>query len=161
TAAERALWEQCFPNDPLVAEVHCWNGWCLGYEVDDLYRNYVRGVSIHRAGWPMRAFEGERWDDGGALGGVPGARWRYHAAPYSEAALPLRPRLLGVVVDSVVLGGFAFLVHYVIVLRIARRRQALGRCGGCGHVLLNSETCQECGLRRSQRSFHLRIQKGP
>lgn len=103
-------------------------------------------------GWPMTAWKGEvRTDTQMTIQ----YRW---SIPYTKrapdfsgpaAVLPYKPLLLGLFVDSIVLGlpayGVLLLAAWVMRLLRRARRHRRGLCPACGYAISDLDTCPECG----------------
>lgn len=68
-----------------------------------------------------------------------------------DLPMPLRPLLVGVLVNSGVYGGAYFIVATTVDLIVRAKRSRSGRCPRCGYPAAARGTCSECGWRLKRR----------
>ncbi len=106
--------------------------------------------ALYRAGWPMFCLEGEA----DPLR-EPGAVWPKSQAgiPFARSnvrRLPLRPRWIGLLVNSTLYGFAAFFVWHIAMHAPRWRRWRRGQCTQCGYdvratIADGRPACPECG----------------
>lgn len=103
-----------------------------------------------RAGFPLRAFEAQRWADftpvpyGNPPTTIDRGVWivRKSGADY---LIPIEPLWLGLVFNSLLYAGVASVVVWIPGWYRRRRRAGRGLCPACAYPMGTSAVCTECG----------------
>ena len=151
--AGRAVFARAFGEElPLDALRGYWSesvGLVEGYVADRRApRGVARSVRVTRAGWPLRCLIGERRFDGDTPTFV--AALGPESFPMLQAAtrrpLPMRPRVVALLVNAAVFGLASWLLAMVPAMVRGRWREARGRCPSCGYDRRGlGVRCSECG----------------
>lgn len=115
-----------------------------------------------RFGWPMRCLR--YWNDGVygwgsfgfAAGSTPqrvvgGVTITPGKGPFDRKVLPYEPIPLGLLVNTLVMGGFVFCFGAMRRWAVRQERRIRGRCEKCGYDLTGvvASVCPECGAERA------------
>lgn len=105
------------------------------------------------AGWPLRSVHGEAWTCCAQVGRngpacirtLRGSGTREAEYVSRLSVLPVRPLLIGTLVNAFTIAACSFAARSAYSLARQRSRRWRGRCTGCGHQLAGNLTCPECG----------------
>ncbi len=119
-------------------------------------------LGVNEGGWPFRSMSAsylsirrngtwvyERW----ATVEVPRAirpSWHLANGQMAFATVPVRPLVIGTVLNTLVWGSGVFGVWTLVRWRRGRVRAQRGECLSCGYLMRSLERCPECGVVTSK-----------